>query len=112
MQAYIRHNTNIFLNFSLSFFVGLSHANLPDDYRRIDRTPNVHAFSGGRNYCYSNGKKHNFEWQEGAKKPVWNDIGDVLGCGLLLSPTNKVDIFFTGNGVLMGQFPWKFDIPS
>jgi hypothetical protein len=28
----------------------------------------------------------------------------VIGGGLLLSPANELSIFFTGNGILMGQF--------
>jgi hypothetical protein len=26
-----------------------------------------------------------------------------MGCGLLMNPENKLSIFFTGNGILMGQ---------
>jgi hypothetical protein len=50
------------------------------------------------------GKSHPFEWPNEAIKPKWNDQGDVIGCGLLLNPENEVSIFFTGNGILMGQF--------
>jgi hypothetical protein len=28
----------------------------------------------------------------------------VLGCGLILNPENKLAVFFTKNGTLMGQF--------
>jgi hypothetical protein len=28
----------------------------------------------------------------------------VVGCGLLQNPGNEVSIFFTGNGILIGQF--------
>jgi hypothetical protein len=31
--------------------------------------------------------------------------GDVIGCGILLNPDKKLAVFFTGNGILMGQFP-------
>jgi hypothetical protein len=37
-------------------------------------------------------------------EPEWNGPGDVFGCGLLMSPQNKLSIFFTENGILIGQF--------
>jgi hypothetical protein len=49
---------------------------------------------------------HDFEWQNGAIKPRWNGEGDVYGCGLLMNTENKLSIFFTVNGLLMGQFLW------
>jgi hypothetical protein len=49
------------------------------------------------------GWKYQFDWPNGAIKPKWNDQGDVIGCGLLLNPANELSIFFTGNGILMGQ---------
>jgi hypothetical protein len=55
-------------------------------------------------YCYIAGKKHAFEWPDGAIKPTANKRDDVAGCGLLLSPSNELSIFFTGNGILMSQF--------
>jgi hypothetical protein len=47
-----------------------------------------------------------FEWPEGAIKQRWNvkRPQDVLGCGLLLGAQKKLSIFFTANGILMGQF--------
>jgi hypothetical protein len=50
------------------------------------------------------GKKHAFEWPNGAEKPTWNAVGDVFGCGLLLSPENELSIFFTLDGILLGPF--------
>jgi hypothetical protein len=50
------------------------------------------------------GNGYPLEWPNGAIKPKWNGQGDVLGCGLLLSSKNNWSIFFTGNGILMGQF--------
>jgi hypothetical protein len=32
-----------------------------------------------------------------------NGTEDVVGCGLLLNPNNKLFIFFTVNGILMGR---------
>jgi hypothetical protein len=41
---------------------------------------------------------------DGAIKPTLHGCGDVFGCGLVLSTDNKLAIFFTTNGILMGQF--------
>jgi hypothetical protein len=65
--------------------------------------PNSYAFY----HCYScwlSGNSHKFEWPNGVTRPTWNGPGDVLGCGLLMSSNNELSIFFTGNGILMGQF--------
>jgi hypothetical protein len=63
-----------------------------------------YTFSIAFDYCKITGKEHAFEWPNGTIKPTWNGRGDVVGCGLLLSPENELSIFFTGNGILMGQF--------
>jgi hypothetical protein len=63
-----------------------------------------------RDYCLLSGHEHFFEWPAGAIKPKWFGYGcrDVYGCGLVLSPDNKLAIFFTTNGILMGQlFPFR-----
>jgi hypothetical protein len=36
--------------------------------------------------------------------PKRDGPGNVAGCGLLLDPENKVSIFFTLNGILLGKF--------
>jgi hypothetical protein len=64
---------------------------------------NYHLFGNAHDHCYPNKKKHIFEWPNGAIKPTWNGEGDVVGCGLVLNPKNQLAIFFTGNGILMGQ---------
>jgi hypothetical protein len=33
-----------------------------------------------------------------------NVQGNLFGCGLLIDPDNKVSIFFTSNGFLLGKF--------
>jgi hypothetical protein len=33
-----------------------------------------------------------------------NVQGSVFGCGLLMDPDNKLTIFFTLNGILLGKF--------
>jgi hypothetical protein len=43
--------------------------------------------------CPLAGKKHNWEWPEGAKRPWWTDGDDVFGCELVLSPDDKWAIF-------------------
>jgi hypothetical protein len=40
----------------------------------------------------------------GAIKPKWSWLGDVIGCGLVLNCQNDVAIFFTLNGILLGEF--------
>jgi hypothetical protein len=37
-------------------------------------------------------------------KPEQSVPGNVFGCGLLMDPDNKVTIFFTLNGILLGEF--------
>jgi hypothetical protein len=54
-------------------------------------------------YCFLSGNPHQFEWPAGAIRPKLYGCGDVFGCGLVLSADNKVAIFFTINGILMGQ---------
>jgi hypothetical protein len=55
------------------------------------------------NYCRLSGKKHFFDWPAVAIKPIWTGYEDVFGCGLVLSPDDKLAIFFTTNGIQMGQ---------
>jgi hypothetical protein len=38
-------------------------------------------------------------------KPTWKyGVGDLVGCGILVNREDKVGIFFTGNGKLIGKF--------
>jgi hypothetical protein len=47
---------------------------------------------------------HPFELPEGAIPPRTKDDGmDVYGCGLVLDPDDKLAVFFTLNGKLMGE---------
>jgi hypothetical protein len=40
---------------------------------------------------------------EEAIRPQMKEHGNVYGCGLVLDPDNKLWIFFTLNGILMGE---------
>jgi hypothetical protein len=36
-------------------------------------------------------------------EPEWNHSENVVGCGIFLSSEKKLSLFFTLNGILMGQ---------
>jgi hypothetical protein len=84
--------------------VGLSSGNISDG-SFVGGFPNSFAIRYGDydDQYWLSGKLHDFEWPNGAIKPKWNGPGDVAGCGLLLNPANEVSLFFTVNGILMGQ---------
>jgi hypothetical protein len=65
--------------------------------------PNTYAMPEKHHYCLLSGKKHLFQWPLRASKPIWTGCEDVFGCGLVLSADDKLAIFFTTNGILMGQ---------
>jgi hypothetical protein len=48
-------------------------------------------------------KRHLFELPEGAIQPKFGPGIDIYGCGLLLYPNDKLTVFFTLNGKLLGQ---------
>jgi hypothetical protein len=54
-------------------------------------------------WCKLSGQLHAFEWPYFATKPIWNGHGNVIGCGLVLKPQTNVAIFFTLNGILLGD---------
>jgi hypothetical protein len=102
-----------FCNYSIisilhRFYIGLSDRSIPDG-KILGECSN----SYGR-WCLNSKfwlplKKHDIEWSEGVTKPEWDEpeIGDIYGCGLLLSPDNKLAIFFTLNGILLGEILFK-----
>jgi hypothetical protein len=83
------------------FCVGLSNGRIPN-ISCASNSPNLYALWDGAYCCLLSGRLHNFKWPTGANKPKWNGKGNVVGCGILMSPANKVSIFFTLNGILMG----------
>jgi hypothetical protein len=89
----------IALNFS-ELYIGLSNGH---QYGNVL----IYSWPSGYNFCYMFGEEHPFKWPNDAIRPKRNEIGDVYGCGLLLNPRNEWAIFFTFNGVLMGQCPWR-----
>jgi hypothetical protein len=46
---------------------------------------------------------------------MWEKNEDVIGCGLLMDPNDALTLFFTLNGILLGELPsrgiwrWKFN---
>jgi hypothetical protein len=57
------------------------------------------------------GQHHHFEFPEEVIGPERKETGNVYGCGILLNPDEKLTIFFTLNGILIGSvliFPCIF----
>jgi hypothetical protein len=96
-------------NLILSYFfslnrIGLSPGTIPDR-TLIGLFRNSYAIRPGtRTVCYLSGQQHPLELPEGAIRPHNKKYGNVYGCGLVLDPENKLSIFFTLNGKLLGQF--------
>jgi hypothetical protein len=67
---------------------------------------NSYAIGDSCDNFWLSGKARKVEWPNVAIKPTWNGRGDVIGCGLLLNSATELSIFFTGNGILMGQSPF------
>jgi hypothetical protein len=49
------------------------------------------------------GHRHEFQFPEGVIQPEVKDTGKVVGCGILMNPDDKLTIFFTVNGILIGS---------
>jgi hypothetical protein len=83
--------------------LGLSNGAIPDE-SWIGRYPNSYALPIDYCYrCWLDGARHFFELPEGANRPEKKQYGNVFGCGLVLDPDNKLAIFFTLNGQLLGK---------
>jgi hypothetical protein len=91
--------------------IGLSDG-LPADYILDECHLNFYYLSYGCDHCCLSGTKHRFELPNGALKPEWESRrrvseDEIIGCGILLHSNDKLSIFFTLNGNLMGQFYWE-----
>jgi hypothetical protein len=49
------------------------------------------------------GQRHDFEFPEGVIRPKMEETGNIAGCGILMNPNDKLTIFFTFNGILIGS---------
>jgi hypothetical protein len=90
--------------------VGFSDGTIPDDDNLWEgQFLNSYAIQTGLfNYeCSLAGERHRFELPEGSVRPTrkwkWHSL-NVFGCGLVLDQEDKVAIFFTLNGQLLGEF--------
>jgi hypothetical protein len=83
--------------------VGLSDGCIPDN-SWIGEYSNSYAVPTGYFHgCRLARETHHFELPEGAIRPRWKRNGmNVSGCGLVLDPEEKLWIFFTLNGNLLG----------
>jgi hypothetical protein len=89
-----------------ALLVGLSDGTIPHETAiHADDVKNSFAMVNGNDCYWLNGEEHVFEWPIGAIKPEWKKgLGDVVGCGIMVNREDKLSIFFTGNGKLMGEF--------
>jgi hypothetical protein len=60
--------------------------------------------------CWLAGEHHRLQLPEGVVRPKWKCNGNVFGCGLVLDPKDKLAIFFTLNGKLLGELVYTFPI--
>jgi hypothetical protein len=83
--------------------VGLSVGAIPDNLWIGGLYPNSYAIPND-NECWLAGEIQQFELPEGTIRPRRNLYINVMGCGLVLDPEDKLWIFFTLNGQLLGKF--------
>jgi hypothetical protein len=98
----------IICNQFFSSNVGLSGAIADPDNSWIGEYSNSYAIN--IDYEYEGllaGTPHRFELPEGANRPQRKQFGNVFGCGLVLDPDNKLAIFFTLNGKVLGELMVK-----
>jgi hypothetical protein len=79
----------------------------PTENELIGGYPNSYAISISTrycNWCHLAGEHHRFQLPDGAIQPkLMKENGtNVYGCGLVIDPNDKLAIFFTLNGILMG----------
>jgi hypothetical protein len=60
---------------------------------------------GGPCQYYLAGEECEFEWPNGVNGEAKSrdTTGDTIGCGILLNPEDRVSIFSTYNGILLGK---------
>jgi hypothetical protein len=88
--------------------VGLSDGGIPvPDYLWIGDYSNSYAIQIADFFdynCWLAGQRKQLELPVGAIRPSWKRNGiNVLGCGLLFDSEDKLAIFFTLNGRLLGE---------
>jgi hypothetical protein len=89
--------------------MGLSNG-IPAEGELIGQYPNSFAITVSTDYhlvwCHLAGEAHIFQLPaDGAIQPKLRDDGmDVYGCGLVMDPNDKLAIFFTLNGILIGIY--------
>jgi hypothetical protein len=84
---------------------------MPEGAPNVGTYPNSYSYPPGRDYCLLYDNSHsddrpNLEWPVEMLKPEreLQGQGDVGGCGLLVDPNDKLAIFFTFNGKIIGDF--------
>jgi hypothetical protein len=96
-----------------AFWVGLSASGFitTGDYVNcIYNSAHSYAVPRGSDFCILSHNAYDFELPEGVAKPKWNGLGDVVGCGIVANSGNCLAIFFTLNGILLGEFMREFGI--
>jgi hypothetical protein len=86
--------------------IGLTDGEIPRD-QWIGQQPNSYAIGIRIPYFYIlfrlAGQRHRFNFLEGVIGPELKETGNVAGCGLLINSDDKLTIFFTLNGILIGS---------
>jgi hypothetical protein len=70
----------------------------PNSYFTGIRIPNRHFYQ-----FLLVGQHHRFEYPDEVIRPEVKEIGNVFGCGILINPEDKLTIFYTVNGILIGS---------
>jgi hypothetical protein len=101
--GYSKILNNNFLRIFSNFFVGLTKWSIAGS-QFIGKKPDSYAIEyGNKTFCWIADEVHAFELANNENRPAYNGLGDILGCGLLMNPENKLAIFFTLNGTLLGK---------
>jgi hypothetical protein len=92
---------NIYLKFISA--VGLSDGAIPGNFL-VGQCSNSYAIGTDYNCMCLAGEHHRSQLSRGAVRPEREPNGKVYGCGLLMDANDKLSIFFTSNGILIGKF--------